>query len=209
MRNWIRGYEYPSGPGRNRAEPVVTSIGPERPSKATVPFVGLAEALVVSGFRRENLSLQKIRAALGAIDREVGLPHALANKTLYTAGASILWDYARLLGDEEIAQLVEPSSGQKVFTEPVRQYLKLITYDSDWWAAQIELPAFQPTRVVVDMKRGFGRPILDKHRLAVDELIQRFYDSHDSIKDIAKDLEIDEGEVENVIRAAWRRSAAA
>lgn len=209
MRNWIRGYEYPSSQGASRAKPIVTSVDPESPSRATVPFIGLAEALVVSGFRQKNLSLQKIRAALRAIDQEVGLPHALANKTLYTAGASILWDYARRAGDEEIAQLVEPSTGQKVFTEPVRQYLRLITYDADWWASQIELPAFHPTRVVVDMKRGFGRPILDKHRLAVDEVLARFYESHDSITEIATDLEIGPREVENVIRAAWRPSAAA
>jgi uncharacterized protein (DUF433 family) len=152
--------------------------------------------------------MQKIRAALLALDREVGLAHVLANRTLFTDGAAILWDYARKSHDVEIQQLVEPSSGQRVFVDVVRQYLQLITYDSEFWASQVELPAFHPTRVVVDMHRGFGRPILDKHRLAVDDILDRFYYGHDSIPDIAADLALETSEVENVIRAAWRPTAA-
>jgi uncharacterized protein (DUF433 family) len=174
----------------------------------TIPFIGLAEALVVAGFRGRGLSMQKVRAALDALDQEVGVAHVLANRTLYTDGASILWDYARRADDQDIRQLVEPGSGQRVFVDAVRQYLQLITYDSDWWASQIELPAFEPTRVVVDMQRGFGRPILDRQRLAIDDILDRFYDSSDSIGDIASDLELDPGEVENVIRAASRPAAA-
>lgn len=208
MRNWVRGYEYPSGNGTSTSRAIVTSVPPSRPSNATIPFVGLAEALVVAGFRQKRLSMQKVRAALAAIDQEVGLAYVLANKTLYTDGASILWDYARKIDDDDIRQLVEPHAGQTVFVPAVEQYLRLVTYDSKWWASQIELPAFQPTRVVVDLRREYGRPILDKQRLSVATLLERWYISHDTINDIAMDLELDPGEVENVIRAAWRPAAA-
>ena len=207
MRNWVRGYEYPVQGGTSRSDPLVSSVHRSDVSEAIIPFIGLAEALVIQGFKRKSLSIQKVRAALQAIQREVGLEHALANKTVYTAGASILWDYARKASDEEIAQLVEPNSGQMVYTDAVRQYLELITYDTAWWAAQIQLPAFQPTRVVVDMKRGFGRPILDKQRLSVDSILGRFA-ANERISEIARDLELDPNEVENVIRAVWRPAAA-
>jgi len=208
MRNWVRGYEYPIQGGTARADPIVSSVPKSDPSKATIPFMGLVEALVIQGFKRKKLSIQKVRAALDAIQRDVALEHALANKTVYTAGASILWDYARRAGDEEIAQLVEPSSGQIVFTEPVREYLELIAYDANLWASQIQLPAFQPTRVVVDMKRGFGRPILDTSRLPLDGILSRFA-ANEKINEIARDLELDPTEVENVIRVAWRPATAA
>lgn len=208
MRNWVRGYEYARADGPAVAAPVVSTLPADRSSRATIPFIGLAEAMVVVGFRAQGLNLRKIRRALEALDREVGIQHVLANRTLYTDGANILWDYARKEHDSDIEQLVEPSSGQKVFVDVVRQYLHLITYDADWWASRIELPAFHPTRVVVDMQRGFGRPILDEHRLAVDDVLDRFYHGHDSIHDIAADLELDPTEVENVIRAAWRPTAA-
>ena len=207
MRNWVRGYDYPVHDGHAHAEPLVSSVPKADPSNAVIPFIGLAEALVIQAFKRKNLPIQKVRAALDAIQREVALEHALANRTVYTAGASILWDYAHKSGDEEIAQLVEPGTGQTVFTEPVRTYLELISYDPDWWAARIELPAFQPTRVVVDMKRGFGRPILDKQRIPLDGILSRFA-ANERIDDIARDLELDPAEVENVIRAAWRPAAA-
>jgi uncharacterized protein (DUF433 family) len=209
MRNWVRGYEYPIGRGAATSAPIVSSLPAERPSHATIPFIGLAEALVVAGFRRKKLSMHKVRSALEVLDRTLGIAHVLANKMLYTDGASILCDYARKAHDQEIQSLTEPSSGQTVFVDVVRQYLQLITYDADWWASRIELPAFHPTRVVVDMHRGFGRPILDGQRLAVDDILDRFYYGQDSIHDIATDLELDPNEVENVIRAAWRPAAAA
>jgi uncharacterized protein (DUF433 family) len=208
MRNWVRGYEYASDDGAGRAAPVVSALPRAKPSRATIPFIGLAEALVVAGFRARHLSMQKIRQALDALDREVGIAHVLASKTLYTDGASILWDYARRAHDADIQQLVDPASGQKVFVDVVRQYLQLIAYDADLWASQIALPAFGPTRVVVDMRRRFGRPILDRHRVAVDDLLDRVYVGHESIHDIAADLELPASDVENVIRGAWRPAAA-
>jgi len=208
MRNWVRGYQYPSERGPATALPIVSTLPPAGRTRATIPFIGLAEALVVAGFRQQRLSMQKIRAALQALDREVGIAHVLANKTLFTDGASILWDYARRSHDAEIEQLVEPGSGQRVFVDVVRQYLQLITYDADLWASRIELPAFHPTKVVVDMRRGFGRPILDKQRLPIDSVLDRFYYGNETIPDIAADLELDPSEVENVIRAAWRPAAA-
>ena len=208
MRNWVRGYEYASNDGAAQAAPVVSALQRAKPGRATIPFIGLAEALVVAGFRARHLSMQKIRQALDALDREVGIAHVLASKTLYTDGASILWDYARRAHDADIQQLVDPRSGQRVFVDVVRQYLQLIAYDADLWASQIALPAFGPTRVVVDMRRGFGRPILDRQRIAVDDLLDRFYVGHESIHDIAADLELPASDVENVIRGAWRPAAA-
>src|SRR5690348_5982037 len=100
MRNWVRGYDYPVHDGHAHAEPLVSSVPKADPSKAVIPFIGLAEALVIQAFKRKNLPIQKVRAALDAIQREVALEHALANRTVYTAGASILWDYAHKSGDE-------------------------------------------------------------------------------------------------------------
>lgn len=136
MRNWVRGYEYPTAGGAGVSPAIVTSVSSLEPGRATIPFIGFAEALVIAGFRRKKLSMHRVRAALVALNQEIGIPHVLANKTLYTDGASILWDYARQAHDDEIKQLVDPSSGQKVFVDVVRQYLQLITYDSNWWASE-------------------------------------------------------------------------
>jgi len=168
------------------------------------------EALVLAGFRRKhNLSMQKIRKALDALEWEIGVKTALANRALYTDGAQILWDYAKKTDDQDIQELVEPGTGQKVFVEPVRQYLELIAYDADLWASQVTLPEFQPTVVVIDLNRAFGGPVLDQYRVRVEDITDRFYRGKDSIGDIAADLEIPPAEVENVIRVAGPTAIAA
>lgn len=53
-----------------------------------------------------------------------------------------------------------------------------------------------------------GRPILDEARLAVDDILERFYYGHDTVRENAADLDIGPDEVESVIRAAWRPAAA-
>jgi uncharacterized protein (DUF433 family) len=208
IRNWTRGYQYPVRGGSSSTRPIVASTETERTGYPSIPFLGLAEALVLKSFRERKLSMVKIRAALMALDREMGIANVLANKALYTDGAQVLWDYAKERDDSEIKQLVEPGSGQKVFVEVVRRYLQLITYDSDLWAERIELPAYQPTQVVVDMRRGFGRPILEESRIRIEEIVERFAFGNESIQAIADDLELNLEDVENVIRAATRPAAA-
>jgi uncharacterized protein (DUF433 family) len=198
VRNWIRGYEYPTERGTAKAQPIIISIPGQR-GTPTIPFIGLAEALVLKAFREQGLSLQKIRAAMMALEKQVGIANVLANRALYVAGAEILWDYAKRAHDNEIRGLINPASGQLVFIEPVRRYLRLITYGSDMWPQLIELPAFR-SRVIVDLHRGFGRPILEKYRIPIDEIVQRFYKSRDLISDIAADLEMEARDVEDVVQ---------
>ena len=59
-----------------------------------MPFIGFAEAYVLSAFRRAGVPLQRIRPAVDVLSSEIGLEHALASKKLYTDGAEVLYDYA-------------------------------------------------------------------------------------------------------------------
>lgn len=65
---WARGYvRRPSGHPVVIGEPIVTSMRAER-GYPTVPFVGLAEAMIIAAFRRTGVSLQHIRRAVGIIE---------------------------------------------------------------------------------------------------------------------------------------------
>jgi hypothetical protein len=61
--------------------------------EATIPFIGFAEAFVLSSFRKAGLPLQRIRPAVEILAKEIGVYHALASKSLYTDGAEVLFDY--------------------------------------------------------------------------------------------------------------------
>lgn len=101
-------------------QPIVAAFAAER-LYPSVPFVGLAEGMVIAAFREAGVSLQHIRKAVAVLKREMKIDHALASERLDTDGASILFDDARN-GDEEL--LTHAVTQQRVFGEIVREYLR-------------------------------------------------------------------------------------
>lgn len=59
-----------------------------------MPFVGLAEGVVLAAIRRQGVLLRRIRPSIDALRAELGIEHALASRKLYTDGAELLYDYA-------------------------------------------------------------------------------------------------------------------
>jgi uncharacterized protein (DUF433 family) len=171
-----------------------------------VPFIGFAEAYVLSTFRKAGVPLQRIRPAVEMLSTTIGLDHALASKRLYTDGAEVLFDYASERGDGDLLELVVVRTGQHQFSELVREYLKRITYGSDGWASRVRLPAYDRAEVVVDPKIAFGLPLVVHGGARVEDLIDRF-NAGDSIADIADDFGVPHEEVEDVVRGATRAAA--
>jgi len=113
----------PQGRPAVTGAPVVTAIRGERSRVATIPFVGLAEGLVLAAVRQTGVPLQRIRPALARLQAELGLEHVLASHALYTDGAEVIYDYAEEAGDTPEArsarQLVVARKGQHVFTNVI------------------------------------------------------------------------------------------
>lgn len=170
---------------------------------AKVPFVGFAEAFVLGAFRRAGVPLQRIRPAVEVLRREIGLDHALASRALYTDGVEILFDHDQRDGLLELTVL---RTGQKQFSELVRDYLQRITYGDDGWASELTLPAYRRATVVVDPRRAFGVPLVASGGARVEDLVDRFLGG-DSLAEIADDFGVPEPEVEDVIRTATRAAA--
>ena len=122
--HWARGYAVHFPDRRSvRKGPIVTAFEGRR-REPSIPFIGLTEGLVVAAFRRAGVSLQHIRRAVDILNQQIGIEHALASRKLYTDGASMLYDYAKREGDEELTHVV-PQQG--VFAPVVAEYLQLIT----------------------------------------------------------------------------------
>jgi len=190
---------------RRDASPLVTTV-PGAPGVASVPFVGFAEAFVLSAFRRAGLPLQRIRPAVDVLRHELGLEHALASRDLYTDGTEVLYRFVER-EEPELLELTVVRTGQKQFSEAVRDRLRPITYGEDGWARRIELPAYHHARVVVDPSRAFGLPMTVSGGARVEDLVDRFV-AGDSLASIAEDFAVPADEVEDVIRVATRSSAA-
>jgi uncharacterized protein (DUF433 family) len=182
------------------AEDLVSRV-PERGRRPSIPFIGLAEATVLTAFRRSGVPLQRIRPALGALSKEIGLEHALASRSLYSDGAEILYDYAERHEElDELSDLVVVRSGQRVFVPIVRQYLQRITYE-EGWPVMLRLPRYERAAVVVDPQRAFGQPIFERGGSRVEDVIDRWR-AGDTVSTLSRDFGVPSGEIEEVLRAA-------
>lgn len=171
-----------------------------------MPFIGFAEAFVLSSFRRAGVPLQRIRPAVEALAKEIGVEHALASKRLYTDGAEVLFDYANKHGEREVMDLVVVRTQQRQFAGVVKDYLRRIHYGGDGWADSVRLPAYGDADVVVDPKVAFGLPLVVHGGARVEDLVDRFQ-AGDSVADIAADFGVPSNQVEGVLRLATRMAA--
>ncbi len=185
--------------------PLITCFPPHG-RQATVPFIGFAEAFVLSSFRRAGVPLQRIRPAVEVLAKEIGVEHALASKRLYTDGAEVLFDYATKHGEREVMDLVVVRTQQRQFSEVVKGYLKRIHYGGDGWADAVQLPTYENAEVIVDPKLAFGLPLVVHGGARVEDLVDRFQ-AGDSVADIAADFSVPLDQVEDVIRVATRAAA--
>jgi uncharacterized protein (DUF433 family) len=185
--------------------PLITCFPPHG-RQATVPFIGFAEAFVLSSFRRAGVPLQRIRPAVEVLAKEIGVEHALASQRLYTDGAEVLFDYANKHGEREVMELVVVRTQQRQFSEVVKGYLKRIHYGGDGWADSVRLPTYANSEVIVDPRIAFGLPLVVHGGARVEDLVDRFQ-AGDSVKEIAADFSVPPDQVEDVIRVATRAAA--
>ena len=186
-------------------KPLITCF-PRQGRQATVPFIGFAEAYVLSAFRRAGVPLQRIRPAVEKLSSTIGVEHALASKRLYTDGAEVLYDYAVERDEGELLELVVVRTQQHQFSEVVKDYLKRIHYAGDGWASSVHLPTYGTAEVTVDPKVAFGLPLVAHGGARVEDLVDRFQ-AGDSVAELASDFGVPPEEVEDVIRVATRTAA--
>jgi uncharacterized protein (DUF433 family) len=189
----------------NGTHPLITSL-PTVHREATIPFIGFAEAYVLSSFRKAGLPLQRIRPAVEILAKEIGVDHALASKSLYTDGAEVLFDYGSRNGSQDLMDLTVVRTQQRQFTKVVKGYLKRIEYGGDGWAESIRLSTYSAAEVIVDPRVGFGLPLLATGGARVEDLVDRFQ-AGDSVGEIAADFGVPADQVEDVIRVATRAAA--
>lgn len=206
FRAWAKGYAVNAGPGRRvTGEAVITALkaAPRQPS---IPFIGLAEGMVLAAFRKAGVSLQHIRQAIPVLQARVGLDHALASERLYSDGATILYDFAHT-GElevdtaEDLAGLTRVVDGQRVFAEVVRNDLQRITYGNDGFAAALSLPYGERDVLRIRPDQAGGRPLFVHGRAPLDAVVARWR-SGERMVDIAADFEIPQDDLEDAIRGA-------
>ena len=177
FRTWVHGYvRHPPGRWAVTGRQIVMTLPLD--AGVSVPFVGLAEAHALAAIRNAGVPLQRIRPALDVLQRELGIEHVLASRSLYTDGAELLYDFAERAGDSPEArsarELVVVRHGQRVFNDVVDSYLRRVDFAGDGWAERIHLRKYDDVDVVVDPRRSFGLPIFAQGAVRVETVIAAF-----------------------------------
>lgn len=206
FQTWARGYvRLPHGRPEVTGGPILTNLRTPAGS-ATVPFIGLAEGMVLAAIRKQGVPLQRIRPALSALQKELGLQHALASRSLYTDGAEVLFDYASSTGDHDARDLVVVRNGQRVFRDVIEAYLERITFAADGYAERLLLPQYASAQVIADPRFGFGQPTFLLGRARVSDALERFW-AGETLEQVADEFGVSESELEDAVRVASRWAA--
>ena len=140
LATWTRGYvrRFPDRPAVS-GDAVVTHVSTVGPRQPSIPFVGLAEALVLAAVRRSGVSMHCVCPALRQLQEGLGVAHALAPQRLYTDGAELLFEYSdQHAADEDVRlarNLVVARNGQRVFVVVIEAYLRRIEHGVDGFGA--------------------------------------------------------------------------
>lgn len=211
LSTWAKGYvrHFPGRPDVHGG-PVITFEPPNSHGEPSIPFIGLAEALVLAAVRRSGVPMQRIRPALVQLQKEIGVEHALASRKLFTDGAELLFDYGEREHDtiegRSAQDLVVIRNGQRVFVDVISEYLQRIQYGSDGYPELIRVPTYRHAHVVVDPRRAFGAPIFERGGARIEDVLERFW-ADESMDELAEEFGVPADELEDVLRVASRRAA--
>ncbi|MDA8045702.1 MAG: hypothetical protein M0Z30_10775 [Actinomycetota bacterium] len=206
---WANGYTRRSAGRIARGAPVIAAFPSSGHGQPTIPFVGLAEGMVLAAVRRAVVPLQRIRPALEVLVSELGVGHALASRRLYTDGAEILFDYvesAKAADAGLVRQLVVVRNQQRVLADVLDRYLERIDYAPDGYARMIRLPGYHRAEAVVDPERSFGQPVFARGAARVSDVLQRFW-AGDDLATLSDEFGVSTVELEDALRVASRRAA--
>ncbi len=211
LTTWAHGYRrHPHGQREVVGAPILTTLPRPGVRGPVIPFIGLAEGVVLTAMRRSGVPLQRIRPALEQLDAQFGLAHALASRRLYTDGAEVLFDYAEATADPGMvraaSELVVVRNGQRVFNAIVAAYLQRLQFDTDGYVRLIRLPAYETAELVVDPRRGFGQPIFARGGARLEDALALFR-AGETLDVVADEYGIPPEQLEDAVRIATRPAA--
>ncbi|MBK6375753.1 MAG: DUF433 domain-containing protein [Dokdonella sp.] len=197
VRAWAFGQGYKSKDGAaRRFEPVIETADPDA---RRLSFVNLVELLVLAAIRKEHeVELKQVRSAIEYLRKKFPSKHPLADNDFQTDGIDLFVEkYGDLLNISH--------DGQIAMKEIIQQYLKLVERDASGVPFKLHLPrranAPEPlAAVVIDPKRGFGRPVLDGRGIRTEVVVERFQ-AGESIASLAEDYGLDPSVIEDILRS--------
>ncbi|MBI1903794.1 MAG: hypothetical protein HYS13_22040 [Planctomycetia bacterium] len=198
LRSWVVGRTYQAGGEHRRFKPLIALPDPK---SGLLSFYNLAEAHVLSAFRRKHhVPLSRIRAALRFVRQRFGWRRPLIEQEFRTDGATLFI--------EHLGQLIDAAGGQLVMKSVLDAHLERLQwrdrslvcfYPFTRPVADPAEIAAAPKSVLIDPRFAFGRPVLARGKVATAVLADRFK-AGESLVDLASDYGCEASEIEEGIR---------
>jgi uncharacterized protein (DUF433 family) len=123
--------------------------------ESIISFLDLIEVFVAGQLRERGISLQKVRKVHAALSAQLKTDHPFCRKEIRTRGKSVFAVGLDQRGRDEIFEVL---TGQKVFPQIIRPFLKSLDYHSQSLLAS----RWKIARgVVVNPEICFGQPIVE------------------------------------------------
>jgi uncharacterized protein (DUF433 family) len=167
-------------------------------------FINLAEAHVLSAFRRDSrIRLDKIRTALRYVSATLGVPHPLIDQRFETDGVALFI--------ERLGKMVDASAGgQVVMRELIATHLDRLERDA---ATVVRIYPFtrsvsrnDPRQIFIDPRYAFGRPVLASCGIPIAIIAER-YRAGETIDELTHDYGCPQSEIEEALRCELRQAA--
>lgn len=193
VRRWANGYWRWHDETERRRLPAVTDTGKWRVRQARVMnFLALVEMYTFVTLRERGVRLPQIRQAHGELRRRYGGDYPFALHPVLSDGHSVL------LRLEETAALNLNESGQTEFVSLIAPFLVKLEFDRSTELAGRFWPLGRDRAVVVDPRRGYGRPTVAGTRVTT-EIIQALRRGGASVAHIADRYDLSRQAVRDAI----------
>lgn len=193
IRRWAGGYSYNQRGRRRHSPPVWRPSIPMIDGQLTLSFLDLIEVRFVHAFRKHGVSWTIIRKAEAHAAEVLRTSHPFATNKFRTDGKTVLGDVA-----DRTNGLWDMAHKQRVFADFVAPYLKGIEWADDGLAARWR-PLDGSNRVVIDPRRSFGAPLLDRENVPT-RVIFEACKSGESVRVVANWFEVPLESAEDAVR---------
>jgi uncharacterized protein (DUF433 family) len=169
--------------------------------QTALSFLDLMELRFVDAFLKAGVRWPPLRTAHERASTLVNASHPFCTNKFKTEGRHVFVDLLEL---RNVSGLVDVGKNQLYFEEILRPILKDLDFSHGeirrWW------PLGANRQVVLDPKRSFGRPIVDREGIPT-AVLNRAAQSNESLEDVCKWYDVSRESLDDAIAFERRRAA--
>jgi uncharacterized protein (DUF433 family) len=158
VRRWLLGYDHGKPDASDKSEPLWTSQLPRLGREVELGFRDLMEMRCVAALLSQGISLHAIRKAILKGREVIGNDHPLSSVRFKTDGRTVFLQVSTELDEPALFDLMK---NQWTFNWVMAPSFRDVDFDGDdpgqWW------PMTRKSKVLIDPRRNFGRPIEATH----------------------------------------------